>query len=81
MIRTLDLSSIQKVREFISTAMYYEETILVRKNDFVVDGHSILGVLSLGDLSEVQVEFVSENDEEANKFFKAFSSFEATRQE
>ena len=81
MIKTLDISSIEKVREFVQTVMYFDEPILVRKGKYVVDGHSILGVLSLGDLSEVQVEFVSENDEEANKFFKAFSSFEATREE
>jgi phosphotransferase system HPr-like phosphotransfer protein len=68
MIRQIDLSSIDKVREFIQLGFHYDEEIVVTKGKYTVDGHSILGVLSLGDLTKVTVEFIG-NEQVALEFF------------
>lgn len=69
MVRILDLAGIEKVREFIHLAHFYDEEIIVSKGKYIVDGHSILGVLSLGDLSKVNVEFVGD-EQLALEFFE-----------
>ena len=69
MIKTIDLTSIDKVREFIQLAHHYDEEIIVSKGKYVVDGHSILGVLSLGDLSNVTVDFIGD-EQVALEFFE-----------
>jgi phosphotransferase system HPr-like phosphotransfer protein len=68
MIKEINLASIEKVREFIQLGLHYDEDIFVSRGRYVVDGHSILGVLSLGDLSNVSVEFVGE-EQFALEFF------------
>jgi phosphotransferase system HPr-like phosphotransfer protein len=68
MIKQIDLSSIQKVREFIQLSLHYDEDIVVSKGKYIVDGHSILGVLSLGDLTRVTVEFIGD-EQNALEFF------------
>lgn len=69
MVKILDLVGIEKVREFIQLAYHYDEEIIVSKGKYIVDGHSILGVLSLGDLSKVNVEFVGD-EQIALEFFE-----------
>jgi len=68
MIREINLSNINKVREFIQLSLHYDEEITVSRGKYIVDGHSILGVLSLGDLTKVKVEFIGD-EQIALEFF------------
>jgi phosphotransferase system HPr-like phosphotransfer protein len=73
MIKKIDLSNIDKVRTFIQLGLNYDEKIIARKDGFVVDGHSILGVLSLGDLTNIEIEFIGD-EQIALEFFDMFEN-------
>ena len=65
----LKLNTVDEVLTFTKISLKYEGDVFVKHNSYVVDGTSILGVLSLNLSEPVLVEMVEKRDNEANDFF------------
>ncbi len=65
----LKLNTVDEVLTFTKIASRYEGDIFVKHNSYVVDGTSILGILSLNLSEPVKVEMIEKRDNEANDFF------------
>ena len=68
MNRIINLVRITDMKNFVRHCGNYEAKITVEKDGFVVDAKSILGVLSIGDLSQITVRYHAEG-KEASDFF------------
>ena len=68
MIRMISLVRITDLKNFVRHCSNYAAKITVEKDGLIVDAKSILGVLSLGDLSKIVVRYHAEG-KEASDFF------------
>ena len=64
----LKLNTVSEVLMFAKIAQKQEGDIFVKHNSYVVDGTSILGILSLNLSEPVMVEIIEKRDGEAKDF-------------
>ena len=62
------ITTVSDVLTFAKIAQKQEGDIFVKHNSYVVDGTSILGILSLNLSEPVTVEMIEKRDGEANNF-------------
>ncbi len=66
----ISINTIEKAKEFVSIcSKYHDGGILVKQNQYVVDGKSILGIFSLNLVEPVKVIMDSENDNSKIGFY------------
>lgn len=70
--KILLVDTIQKAKEFVDIAQKFSEDITVERGKYVVDGKSLLGVLSLNLSLPIGV-YMSDSDEEISKELDKFS--------
>ncbi len=72
---TLKLSESQQIKEFVNIVNKYSFDMDLRSGKYVVDAKSILGIFSL-DLSQpVDLEILTEDNDEAEKFIQDIKKF------
>lgn len=72
----LQFNTIDNVMKFVKIAQNQNGDIFVKHNSYVVDGTSILGILSLNLSEPVIVEMVERSDDEANNFLAELTDAE-----
>lgn len=72
----LQFNTINDVMRFTKIAQNQNRDIFVKHNSYVVDGTSILGILSLNLSESVTVEMVERSDDEANNFLAELTDAE-----
>ena len=70
--KILLVDTIQKANEFVDIAQKFSEDITVERGKYVVDGKSLLGVLSLNLSLPIGV-CISDSDEDISKELDKFS--------
>ena len=66
----ISINTIEKAKEFVSICSKYNDgDVLVKQNQYVVDGKSILGIFSLNLVEPVKVIMDSENDNSKIGFY------------
>ena len=67
---TIELKTIQDVKDFVEiSSTYHDSEIVVKQNRYRVDGKSILGIFSLNLLEPVKVIIDSENENSKIAFY------------
>ena len=74
----VNLNNIESAKKFVEICNYYQSEINVYSGRYIIDGKSILGILSLNLLNPVEVEIVSKSEVEANSFINMMKQFETT---
>lgn len=72
----IKLNGIESVKEFIKITEKYEEDILVTNYKYIVDGKSILGVLSLNLLEKLYVTIIASDKEIKQDFYNKLTKWE-----
>lgn len=72
----VNLNNIESAKKFVEICNYYQSEINVYSGRYIIDGKSILGILSLNLLNPVEVEIVSKSEVEANSFINMMKQFE-----
>ena len=72
----LQLNTVNDAIKFTKIAQNQNGDIFVKHNSYVVDGTSILGILSLNLSEPVTVEMVEKSDGEANSFLAELTDAE-----
>ena len=66
----ISINTIEKAKEFVSICSKYNDgDVLVKQNQYVVDGKSILGIFSLNLVEPVKVIMDSKNDNSKIGFY------------
>ena len=73
----VNLNNIESAKKFVEICNYYQSDINVYSGRYIIDGKSILGILSLNLLNPVEVEIASKNDVEADSFINMMKQFES----
>ena len=73
----VNLNNIESAKKFVEICNYYQSEINVYSGRYIIDGKSILGILSLNLLNPVEVEIASKNDVEADIFINMMKQFES----
>jgi len=83
LLAELKLTTVDDVMRFAKLAANQEGDILVKHNNYIVDGSSILGILSLNLSEPVTVEMIEKKENEAINFFNDLmeSGIKITRME
>lgn len=74
-IGQVDLSSVSKIKEFVSKTIVYQEDLHLLSDKWIVDAKSVLGIFSLDLSKPITLEIDTDNDAvlaEAKKAFKDF---------
>lgn len=71
----IKLNLIDEIKEFVKLASSFD-IVNVYKGSYVVDGSSILGVLSIDTTEGVTVELVSDNESDIERFKYVMKKFE-----
>lgn len=74
----VNLNNIESAKKFVEICNYYQSEINVYSGRYIIDGKSILGILSLNLLNPVEVEIVSKSEVEADSFINMMKQFETT---
>ena len=74
----VNLNNIESAKKFVEICNYYQSEVNVYSGRYIIDGKSILGLLSLNLLNPVEVEIVSKNEVEADSFINMMKQFETT---
>ena len=74
----VNLNNIESAKKFVEICNYYHSEINVYSGRYIIDGKSILGILSLNLLNPVEVEIVSKSEVEADSFINMMKQFETT---
>lgn len=74
----VNLNNIESAKKFVEICNYYQSDINVYSGRYIIDGKSILGILSLNLLNPVEVEIVSKSEVEADSFINMMKQFETT---
>lgn len=72
---TISLNTIERVKKFSEEVIKFESDIDVIKGRYIVDGKSVLGILSIDLRKELEVEIHSNNREEIRKFNEKMKEF------
>lgn len=76
MKKKVNLSSVALVKQFVQASCNAPFEVEVTSDRYVVDGKSIMGVLSLNLSNPVTVGFESDDDAAVEKFLSAIKPFE-----
>lgn len=76
MRKKIRISTIEDTRRFVEICSHYEDEINVYSGRYIIDGKSIMGILSLNLLEPVEVEILSNNEISLNSFAKLMKQFE-----
>ena len=72
----ITLNNINDIKDFVNECSKYQSTILLKKNKYVVDATSLMGVLSVDTSKRVDVEIVTDSVSERDKFYNSISKYE-----
>lgn len=72
----IKLETVLKVREFIETTRSFESPIDVIKGHYIIDGKSIMGIMSIDCSEEFVVELLSNDASEIDRFAKKMAEFQ-----
>lgn len=72
---TIKLNIITDLYEFVKKASTYAEDISVKQNGQVINGKSILGLLSLNLTKTVEVEIVTDKAEVKEEFYSSMGKY------
>lgn len=76
MRKTIHISTIEDAKRFVEICSYYSDEINVYSGRYVIDGKSIMGILSLNLLEPIDVEIISKDEVSLNSFAKLMKQFE-----
>ena len=69
------LALAEDIKKFVNEARTFTSDINVRSGNYVVDGKSILGLFSINTSNPIEIELVSSDLEEIEKFNVMISKF------
>lgn len=72
----INLNNIETAKQFVKICKCYNEEINVYSGRYIIDGKSILGILSLNLLNPVEAEIVSVDNIAINSFTNLMKQFE-----
>ena len=75
MTAKIKLALAEDIKKFVNEARTFTSDINVRSGDYVVDGKSILGLFSINTSNPIEIELVSSDLEEIEKFNIMISKF------
>lgn len=75
MTAKIKLALAEDIKKFVNEARTFTSDINVRSGNYVVDGKSILGLFSINTSNPIEIELVSSNLEEIEKFNVMISKF------
>lgn len=71
----VNLSASQQIKEFVNVLSKYSFDMDLRSGKYLVDAKSILGIFSLDLSKPVELELLTDNEEEINKFMADIKPF------
>lgn len=63
------------LKSFLNVTSKFKSKIYMKKGRYVVDAKSIMGILSIDFSNEVEVEIITNNEDELIRFFKDMEEF------
>lgn len=75
MTAKIKLALAEDIKKFVNEARTFTSDINVRSGNYVVDGKSILGLFSINTSNSIEIELVSSDLEEIEKFNVMISKF------
>lgn len=75
MTAKIKLALAEDIKKFVNEARTFTSDINVRSGNYVVDGKSILGLFSINTSDPIEIELVSSDLEEIEKFNVMISKF------
>lgn len=75
MTAKIKLALAENIKKFVNEARTFTSDINVRSGNYVVDGKSILGLFSINTSNPIEIELVSSDLEEIEKFNVMISKF------
>lgn len=75
MTAKIKLALAEDIKKFVNEARTFTSDINVRSGNYVVDGKSILGLFSINTSNLIEIELVSSDLEEIEKFNVMISKF------
>lgn len=75
MTAKIKLALAEDIKKFVNEARTFTSDINVRSGNYVVDGKSILGLFSINTSNPIEIELVSSDLEEIEKFNVMISKF------
>lgn len=75
MTAKIKLALAEDIKKFVNKARTFTSDINVRSGNYVVDGKSILGLFSINTSNPIEIELVSSDLEEIEKFNVMISKF------
>lgn len=75
MTAKIKLALAEDIKKFVNEARTFTSDINVRSGNYVVDGKSILGLFSINTSNPIEIELVSSDLEEIEKFNVIISKF------
>lgn len=69
------LNTIEKVKNFVAEIDQFESDIDARVGRFCIDGHSIMGLFSLNLSQPLDVEILSPDADETERFYDVVSKY------
>ena len=78
---TNSLNTIERLKRFSEVIIKFDSDIDVIRDRYIVDGKSVLGILSIDLRKPLEVEIHSNNEDEIRKFDKKMKEFEVQRWE
>ena len=75
MTAKIKLALAEDIKKFVNEARTFTSDINVRSGNYVVDGKSILGLFSINTSNPIEIELVSSDLEEIEKFNIMISKF------
>lgn len=75
MTTKIKLALAEDIKKFVNEARTFTSDINVRSGNYVVDGKSILGLFSINTSNPIEIELVSSDLEEIEKFNVVISKF------
>lgn len=77
MIRlTVNLNEIKKLKEFVNDTCGFESNVSAISGQYKVDSKSIMGLFSLNLAEPIDVELVSDDENEINKFVEVMKKYQ-----
>lgn len=71
----VNLSASQQIKDFVNILSKYSFDMDLRSGKYLVDAKSILGIFSLDLSKPVELELLTDNEEEINKFMADIKPF------
>lgn len=71
----VNLSASQQIKEFVNILSKYSFDMDLRSGKYLVDAKSILGIFSLDLSKPVELELLTDNEEDINKFMADIKPF------